>query len=51
MLQPFSNFEGWPQGSKERGDAFSRAKGWIQIMQAVGTDMLQVRLPFPAYLK
>lgn len=42
MLQPFANFEGWPAGSKEREDAFSRAKGWIQIMQAVGTDMLQV---------
>ncbi|KAL3417936.1 3-dehydroshikimate dehydratase [Phlyctema vagabunda] len=42
MLQPFSNFEGWEEGSKEREEAFSRAKGWIQIMQAVGTDMLQV---------
>jgi len=42
MLQPFANFEGWPEGSKERADAFSRAKGWIRIMQAVGTDMLQV---------
>jgi sugar phosphate isomerase/epimerase len=47
MLQPFSNFEGWPLGSKERDDAFSRAKGWIRIMQAVGTDMLQVRSRFP----
>lgn len=42
MLQPFSNFEGWAEGSKEREDAFKRAKGWIRIMQAVGTDMLQV---------
>lgn len=42
MLQPFSNFEGWPAESKERKDAFSRAKGWIKVMQAVGTDMLQV---------
>ncbi|KAL4864619.1 hypothetical protein BDV12DRAFT_205621 [Aspergillus spectabilis] len=42
MLQPFSNFEGWPRGSRERDDAFKRAKGWIEIMQAVGTDMLQV---------
>jgi sugar phosphate isomerase/epimerase len=46
MLQPFSNFEGWPHGSKERNDAFARAKGWIKIMQAVGTDMLQVSLSF-----
>jgi sugar phosphate isomerase/epimerase len=47
MLQPFSNFEGWAKGSKEREDAFARAKGWIKIMHAVGTDMLQVlpRLP------
>jgi sugar phosphate isomerase/epimerase len=42
MLQPFSNFEGWPEGSKERLDAFERAKGWIKVMQAVGTNMLQV---------
>ena len=42
MLQPFSNFEGWPKDSDGRKDAFSRAKGWIKIMQAVGTDMLQV---------
>ncbi|KAI1272676.1 3-dehydroshikimate dehydratase [Xylaria sp. FL0933] len=42
MLQPFANFEGWAQGSKEREDAFRRARGWMRIMQAVGTDMLQV---------
>ncbi|KAI4198296.1 MAG: hypothetical protein LQ350_005379 [Teloschistes chrysophthalmus] len=42
MLQPFANFEGWEEGSREREDAFRRAKGWIRIMQAVGTDMLQV---------
>ena len=42
MLQPFSNFEGWKPQSEEREDAFRRAKGWIRIMQAVGTDILQV---------
>ncbi|KAL4962163.1 sugar phosphate isomerase/epimerase family protein [Aspergillus stella-maris] len=42
MLQPFSNFEGWPRGSEEYKDAFERARGWIEIMSAVGTDMLQV---------
>jgi sugar phosphate isomerase/epimerase len=42
VLQPFANFEGWPKGSKEREEAFSRARGWISIMDAVGTDMLQV---------
>ena len=42
VLQPFANFEGWPEGSPERKDAFSRAMGWIEIMKAVGTDMLQV---------
>ncbi|KAL8708416.1 MAG: hypothetical protein Q9220_006706 [cf. Caloplaca sp. 1 TL-2023] len=42
MLQPFSNFEGWPHDSTERADAFSRARGWIRIMQALGTEMLQV---------
>lgn len=43
MLQPFSNFEGWQKGSPEREDAFSRAEGWIKIMEACGTDMLQVQ--------
>ena len=38
MLQPFSNFEGWKPQSKEREDAFTRAKGWIRIMDAVGCD-------------
>ncbi|KAJ5287359.1 hypothetical protein N7478_003045 [Penicillium angulare] len=42
MLQPFANFEGWPKGSIEREDAFAKAKGWISIMKAVGTDLLQV---------
>ncbi|KIW95193.1 uncharacterized protein Z519_03777 [Cladophialophora bantiana CBS 173.52] len=41
MLQPFANFEGWPRGN-ERKDAFERAKGWMSIMEAVGTDMLQI---------
>ncbi|KAJ4286624.1 hypothetical protein N0V88_007913 [Collariella sp. IMI 366227] len=42
ILQPFSNFEGWPTESQQRKDAFDRANGWIDIMEAVGTDMLQV---------
>ncbi|KAI0173674.1 xylose isomerase-like protein [Hypoxylon sp. FL1284] len=42
MLQPFANFEGWPKGSSERKDAFDRATGWMRIMEAVGTDMLQI---------
>lgn len=42
ILQPFSNFEGWPDESPEKEDAWKRAKGWMQIMEAVGTDMLQV---------
>ncbi|KAK1995612.1 xylose isomerase-like TIM barrel [Colletotrichum falcatum] len=42
VLQPFANFEGWPRGSREREDAFERARGWAEIMSAVGTDMLQV---------
>ena len=44
VLQPFCNFEGWPEGSPERKDAFERAGGWIRIMEAVGTNMLQVGL-------
>jgi len=42
ILQPFSNFEGWPKGSEKRKEAFEKAKGWIRIMEAAGTDMLQV---------
>ena len=42
VLQPFSNFEGWPKGSKDRENAFAKARGWIRIMASVGTDMLQV---------
>ena len=42
MLQPFANFEGWPQCSPERENAFIRAKGWIEIMKVAGTDLLQV---------
>ncbi|KAI9842462.1 MAG: hypothetical protein M1837_007131 [Sclerophora amabilis] len=42
ILQPFSNFEGWPKHSDMRKAAFDRAKGWIRIMEAVGTNMLQV---------
>lgn len=48
MLQPFGNFEGWPRGSPERADAFRRARGWIEVMSIVNTDMLQVSLPSPA---
>ncbi|KAF6832711.1 3-dehydroshikimate dehydratase [Colletotrichum musicola] len=42
VLQPFSNFEGWPRGSQERQNAFERARGWVEIMSAAGTGMLQV---------
>jgi sugar phosphate isomerase/epimerase len=50
MLQPFARFEGWAEGSDERKDAFERARGWAQIMEAVGTDMLQVQQYFPLHL-
>lgn len=42
MLQPFANFEAWKEGSEGRKDAWERARGWIRIMEAAGTDMLQV---------
>lgn len=46
MLQPFANFEGWIKGKhdEQRKDARERAEGWVRIMEAVGTDMLQVSL-------
>lgn len=43
MLQPFSNFEGWVKGSVDREEAYARATGWMEIMNVVGTDLLQVR--------
>ena len=48
MLQPFANFEGWPQRTPEREDAFRRARGWIDIMNTVGTDLLQVPFISPS---
>ncbi|KAJ5382885.1 hypothetical protein N7517_000796 [Penicillium concentricum] len=42
MLQPFTNFEGWPRGTAERENAFATARAWIEIMKVLGTDMLQV---------
>ena len=51
MLQPFNNFEGWPEGSPERADAFERAKGWMRVMQAAGTSMIQVWGMISIYLQ
>lgn len=47
LLKPFSKFEGWKkyESTTEREDAFTRARGWIRVMEAVGTDMLQVSQP------
>jgi sugar phosphate isomerase/epimerase len=42
MLQPFPSFEGWPPNPTERENALQRAVDWISIMEALGTDMLQV---------
>lgn len=43
-LQLLSQFEGSPQS--ERDEAFTRALRWTAIMQALGTDMLQVSPEF-----
>lgn len=53
MLQPFSRFEGWQKDthSQERSEAFARAKGWIRIMESLGTDMLQVCPPHSCVFK
>ena len=44
MLQPFANFEGWipKTHDSQRHEARQRAHGWLEIMSALGTDMLQV---------
>ncbi|KAA8897436.1 3-dehydroshikimate dehydratase [Sphaerosporella brunnea] len=42
VLQAFSNFDGYPAGSEKRADAWERAKGWRDIMDALGCHMLQV---------
>lgn len=41
MLQPFNQFEGWDAGRREA--SFDRAADWLRVMDALGTDMLQVR--------
>lgn len=41
IIQPFSNFEGWID-ENQRKALFEKAKGWVQIMKALGTDMMQV---------
>jgi len=40
-LQPFSQFEGYTD-PKKREAKFAKAKAWMDVMQAVGSDMLQV---------
>lgn len=40
-LQPFSEFEGYTD-SKKREAKFNKARVWMDVMEAVGTDMLQV---------
>ncbi|KAM3471912.1 hypothetical protein MY5147_005572 [Beauveria neobassiana] len=40
MLQPFPRFEGWDAPRREA--AFAKAKDWLRIMEALGTDTLQV---------
>ncbi|CAN8101487.1 unnamed protein product [Discula destructiva] len=42
VLQPFANFEGWPDQGPQRSAVFAKARGWAQIMKAAGTDLLQV---------
>jgi sugar phosphate isomerase/epimerase len=40
-LQPFSQFEGYTDDDKREGK-FRKAKVWMDVMEALGTDMLQV---------
>jgi sugar phosphate isomerase/epimerase len=40
VLQPFSNFEGYTGAARE--EVFERARGWRDIMDALGCGMLQV---------
>ncbi|KAH8152619.1 uncharacterized protein LAJ45_03460 [Morchella importuna] len=42
VFQPFSNFEGYAEGTEKRKKAFDKARGWMRIMDAVGCEMLQV---------
>lgn len=44
MLQPFARFEGWSESlfQRQRQDALLRAKGWMSVMEALGTELLQV---------
>lgn len=42
LMQPFANFEGWPENSPERKDAWERVEGWISIMEVLRCKTLQV---------
>ena len=42
LMQPFANFEGWPEDSPERKEAWERVEGWVSIMEALNCKTLQV---------
>ncbi|SPO06883.1 related to dehydroshikimate dehydratase [Cephalotrichum gorgonifer] len=42
LLHFFGSFEGYPEGSPEREEAFASARGWIRIMEALGTDTIEI---------
>ncbi|KAH6953876.1 xylose isomerase-like protein [Ilyonectria sp. MPI-CAGE-AT-0026] len=44
MLKPFVNSDGWKSGHhySERKDMFEKVRGWLRVMEALGTDMLQI---------
>jgi len=43
LLQPFANYEGWPEGSDEQKEAWERVEGWLRVLNATGCKTLQVR--------
>lgn len=49
-LQSLSDFQGRVEGSLQRRDAIAQAQAWIDIMEAVGTDLLQVGSPDSPYM-
>lgn len=42
LLQPFSNYEGWKEGSEEQKEAWERVEGWLRVLDATGCKTLQV---------
>ncbi|KPM37679.1 hypothetical protein AK830_g8895 [Neonectria ditissima] len=47
MLKPFDYSEGWRSGQSDKTEGVSveKVQGWLKVMEALGTDMIQIGPP------